>query len=124
VKATNRRRADGKLRGAYARYKKRKRAERRQAERAEWLANFDAKDRRRFFRYSLAETEGIFLRGFSRDLNLPQEEAAPLLERLGDERGWMKLRTKTGMVVGIAPPDPNAGQPRIHVPPLRRWGRR
>jgi hypothetical protein len=71
-------------------------------ERKVWLENFDPWARPRFF-YNCDLKQAVFLRGFSRELGMEQEEAAPLLERVGNERKWMKLRTKDGMVVGIAP---------------------
>jgi len=107
------RRADGTLRPARRRYLARKRAARnaerdRTPERQEWLANFEPDARDRFFRLSRALHRAIWLRAFSNELGLSQEEASPLLERLANDRRWMKLRTKDGMVVGIAAPKTKA----------------
>lgn len=101
------RRADGTLRPTYRRYRNRKKAEQRRLldqtpERQAWLAQFDPGARERFFRYSRHD-EAVWLRAFAAGLGVSQEEAAPLLERLADERNWRKLRTSAGMVVGIAP---------------------
>lgn len=74
--------------------------------RAVWLAEFNPGDRERFFKWSTAPEGAVFLRPFARDVGLPDDEAAPLLERTANERGWMKLRTRDGKVVGIAPPRP------------------
>ena len=85
--------------------------------RKEWLENFDPWARPRFF-YNADIKQAVWLRGFSRSLEMEQEEAAPLLERLGDERKWMKLRTKDGMVVGIAPR--KKGRPFVAYPGRRK----
>lgn len=112
-KRRSKRRADGTLRPAVRRRRARDRRARltpeqqaeRQAERDAWLERFEPGARTRFFKHSRARLgDAIYLRAFARQLDLPQEEAAPLLERVADERGWMKLRTKDGMVVGIAAP--------------------
>ena len=106
-------RADGTLRPAYRRYRlKRNKARREEreaamtpeerAEREAWLQNFDPRERAAFFR-SVRMEKAIFLRAFAAELNLPQEDAWPLLERLANERNWLKLKTKDGMVVGAGP---------------------
>lgn len=118
--ARKRRRADGTLRPAYRRYRRRRRQkqreatlaamtpeqradhDRRRAERRVWLDNFKPGDRKRFFNHAVL-TDAVFLRAFSESLGLTQQDAAPLLERVANERRWRKLRTRDGMVVGIAP---------------------
>jgi hypothetical protein len=121
------RRADGSLRPAWRRYKIKRNARRRgereaamtpeqKSEREAWLANFDMKERAKFFA-DVNLGKCVFLRAFSRELDLPQEEAWPLLERLADERNWMKLKTKDGMVVGAGPLRlGKKKRPKIHVP--------
>lgn len=107
------RRADGTLRPAYRRYRlKRNKARREErnanmtpeekAARQAWLERFDERERAAFFR-SVNMSKCIFLRAFSTELGLPQEEAWPLLDRLANERNWLKLKTKDGMVVGAGP---------------------
>lgn len=112
-KSRKHRRADGTLRPTYRRYRQRNAHKRLSPARRAWLANFEPGARKDFFRYSLAKTDGIWLGVFAKQLGLEQEEAAPMLERVADERGWRKLRTKSGMVVGIAPPKHRP--PETHV---------
>lgn len=105
-----RRRADGTLRPTVIRQRARKRAARQAArdaspERQEWLANFHPGDRERFFNHVVLK-DAIFLGAFQK-MTLADDDpaaAAELLERIADERRWRKLRTKDGLVVGIAPP--------------------
>ena len=93
------RRADGKLRPAVARYKRKKEKLLRRA----WLARFDEGARGAFFA-SVDLSQAIFLKGFAKTLGVsPQEKAAELLEMLGQERGWLILRTSDGLAVGIGP---------------------
>lgn len=109
MSARKRRRADGTLRPAYRRYLQRRRRNRPNPdtnptpERLEWLSQFEDGDRARFF-VNAVRAKAIWLRAFSAELGLPEEEAWPLLEKTADERRWMKLRTREGKVVGIAPP--------------------
>ena len=91
--------ANGKLRPAVRRFRAKRAAARREA----WLANFAPGARDRFFG-RVVVGEAVFLAGFAKATGLPRDEAAVLLERLGDERHWRKLRTLDGTVVGIAPP--------------------
>jgi hypothetical protein len=106
------RRADGTLRPAVRRRRQRDRQARttddQRAARRAWLDNFEPGARTRFFKLSRALSRDpakvVWLRAFSREAGIPQDEAAPLLERLAADRGWMKLRTRDGMVVGIAEP--------------------
>lgn len=121
MSARKRRRADGKLRPAYRRYRARRNQARNAVrdatpERQAWLAQFELGARDRFFRYS-QPWKAVWLRAFAAEVGLPQEEAAPLLEQLANERHWMKLRKADGMVVGIAPPRKRR-RARIHVPPV------
>lgn len=108
MSARKRRRADGTLRPSYARHQQRRRQQRvpgwnDDPERQAWLNRFEPGARARFF-LNVRQRDAIFLRAFAAELGLPQEEAAPMLERVANERRWMKLRTRDGMVVGIAPP--------------------
>lgn len=126
------RRADGTLRPTYRRYRLKRNKLRREereaamtpeqkAARVEWLARFDDRERAAFFR-SVNLSKTVFLRAFSAELDLPQEEAWPLLERLANERNWLKLKTKDGMVVGAGPlhrKKQKKKRPVIHVPELR-----
>ena len=128
---TKKRRADGSLRPSVLRYRQRKSRERdplrnmtpgekeeAKRERAEWLARFDLRERTAFFR-GVNMQKTVFLRAFARELGMEQEEAWPLLERLADERNWMKLKTKDGMVVGAGPLQPYKSKkrrPKIHAP--------
>ena len=114
---SKKRRADGTLRPTVLRARRKRQRRRREQRlaamspeerqaledaRAEWLANFPPGARADFFKIT-RYSETIWLRAFSRELGLPQEEAAPLLAKTADERGWPKLCTRDGMCVGIAP---------------------
>lgn len=90
---------NGKLRPAVARGK----ARRSKAQRAAWLAQFEPGARDRFFKYADAD-QAVWLRQFEKATGLIRDEAADSLERLAAGRGWMKIRTLDGTVVGIAPP--------------------
>lgn len=94
---------NGKLRPAVARGRAKRRAAKAARERVEWLANFKPGARDRFFAHADVK-RAVFLAGFARETGLDRFEAAELLERVADDRGWMKLRTLDRTVVGIAPP--------------------
>jgi hypothetical protein len=104
-----RRRADGSLRPTVVRQRARKRAAKEAAraaspERQEWLARFNPGDRERFFNHVVLK-DAIFLGAFQK-ATLSEDDpaaAADLLGRIADERRWRKLRTKDGLIVGIAP---------------------
>lgn len=100
--ARKRRRADGALRPAVRRYR-RKRNGPLSDERKAWLARFEPGARNRFFKFAFAD-QAVWLRGFAAELGIPETEAWPMLEKVANERSWMKLRLATGQVVGIAPP--------------------
>lgn len=89
---------NGKLRPAVRRAKQ-KRAKR---VREEWLANFEPGARDRFFKHVVVK-DAVWLAAFERESGLDRAEAARTLEGLANERGWRKLRTLDGTVVGIAP---------------------
>lgn len=118
ISSRKKRRADGSLRPSYRRYRKKTKARQVQTERAAWLANFAPGERDKFFKFSDAARNGVWLRAFARKLGVPQEKAWPQLEALANENRWMKLRTRDGVVVGIAPPRPVPSRtaPVIHPP--------
>ena len=110
-----RRRADGTLRPTIIRQRAKKRAAKNAArdaspERQEWLANFNPGDRERFFNHVVLK-QAIFLGAFEKQTGLQRVDAANLLGKVAEERRWRKLRTKDGLVVGIAPPRVTRGQP-------------
>jgi hypothetical protein len=104
--ATRSRRDDGQIRPTVARSRQKRaalRTEEDRARRREWLAQFVPGARTRFFR--MADTrQAVWLKAASEKLGVPQEDAAVVLERIAEEKRWMKLRLADGMVVGIAPP--------------------
>lgn len=91
--------ANGKLRPAALRHRRKKNARRREA----WLANFAPGARDKFLKMADIE-HAVWLAAFQKETGLERAEAAVLLERTGEERRWMKLRTLDRTVVGIAPP--------------------
>lgn len=99
------RRLDGTLRPSIRRRRARKNRERLAPptpEREAWLANFKPGDRERFFNHVVVK-DAVFLAAFEETTGLDRADAAELLERTANERGWRKLRTLDGTVVGIAP---------------------
>lgn len=88
------------MRPTVRRYRQRK-AKR---ERAEWLAEFEPGARDAFFRY-VDVGQAVFLAAFQKTLGegYSREAAAELLELVGAERRWRKLRTRDGLVVAIGP---------------------
>lgn len=105
-----RRRADGTLRPTVVRrrqriQKKRKKLSDDDPARQAWLANFAPGARREFFDNTLF-SEAVFLSAFVSETGLERAAAADFLARTADERGWLKLATLDGTVVGIAPPRP------------------
>lgn len=70
---------------------------------AEWLAQFKMGERRRFL-MNVVPSSVIWLRAFMTETDLGEQESALLLEQLGFEKHWMKLRKTDGMVVGIGKP--------------------
>lgn len=104
-----RRRADGTLRPTVARRQRRLNQAKMTDERRAWLAQFPPKARAKFFLRADLE-HALFLRKWQADLNVegmkpvPREDAAQLLSELANHRGWLKLATSDGLVVGIAPP--------------------
>jgi hypothetical protein len=121
--------ANGKLRPAVRRGRAKRRAAKEAGKRADWLAQFKPGDRERFFNH-VDLSRAVFLAGFARETGLDRFEAAALLERVGNERGWRKLRTLDRTVVGIAPPraragaivDPDEGPTRHDILDLPRLG--
>lgn len=87
-------RADGTLRPTWVRRERRLRTA--------WLAQFEPGVREAFF--SAADMEqAVFGSPYAREHGITKEEAYVRLAKLADERGWLRLATKDGRVVGIAP---------------------
>lgn len=95
------RRADGTLRPAVLRSRRKRQRARRQV----WLGRFVPGARGEFFGNAILE-QAVYLRSFARQTGLDDDCAAAMLDRAADERAWLKLVTADGTVVGIAPPRP------------------
>ena len=92
------RRADGTLRPAVLRDRRR----RERAKRVAWLAEFDPGVRAAFFD-NVDMSQARFARPVARQLSITPAEAEVLLEQLAVAKAWMMLRTRNGRVVGIGP---------------------
>lgn len=106
MSARKKRRADGTLRPAVARRKRKLSRARVTDERRAWLARFEPGARASFFAL-VDEEQAVWLRSFAAELGVePQENASAHLLRVGQERGWFALTTMDGLTVGIAPRRP------------------
>lgn len=91
-------RADGSMRPSVKRYKQRRDRRLRKA----WLAEFEPGVRAAFFQ-SVKLDEAIFAGPFARKHGIDKERAEKNLAEYAEERGWLRLVTRSGRVVGIGP---------------------
>jgi hypothetical protein len=107
-------RADGSMRPTVARRHKR----RDRARRTAWLAQFERGARAEFFEKVKIE-EALFASPMSRHLGLTKPETEKVLAQMAEERGWLKLATRDGRVVGIGP-EKKIGRPEGRPDPSPR----
>ena len=108
-------RADGSMRPAAARYKRKRERKLRSA----WLAEFEPGVRAAFFQ-AVDLDHAIFAGPFARKHGLTKDGAEADLAEFAESKGWLSLVTRTGRTVGVGPPKverPAAKDGPDHFPP-------